>query len=215
MLKVLIVEDKLFLSKALEEKLSLFEEIEVKSVVQNGQGAIDYLAKNHTIDLIFMDIEMPIMNGIEATQKIKDTFPQIKILILTVFDNNENIFNAIKAGANGYLLKDTKANKIKESVDDIMLGNAAMSPSIALKVMHLLNNPLNNNQETNTDSFDLSKREVEVLTQVSKGLQNKEIADNLFVSLSTIKKHIENIYSKLHVHNRIEAIQLAKRNHFL
>jgi DNA-binding NarL/FixJ family response regulator len=214
MIKILIVEDNFFLQKALEEKLSNFSDIVIKDSAQNGEEAIEILEKNQIFDLILMDIEMPKMNGIEATEIIKNKYPQIKIIIITVFDNDDNVFNAIKAGADGYLLKETKSEKIYEAIQETLSGGAAMSPSIAMKTLKLLKNPIvfeNPEKETVT----LSVREIEVLEQLSKGLKNKEIASNLFISIATVKKHIENIYFKLQAHNRIEAIQKAKNSRLI
>lgn len=215
MKKILLVDDNFFLQKAIEEKLSVFTDIIIKDTASNGQEAIAILEKNHVFDLLLMDIEMPVMNGIQATEMIKNKYPQIKILILTVFENDENIFNAIKAGADGYLLKDAKPEKIYQSIIEILEGGAAMSPSIALKAMKLLNNPIDIENQKDKEKVLLSTRELEVLEQLSKGLKNQAIADNLFLSISTVKKHIENIYSKLQAHNRIEALQKAKQNKLL
>lgn len=215
MIKILIVDDNFLLKKALEEKLSFFKDIFIKDTAENGQEAIEILEKNHVVDLIFMDVEMPKMNGIQATEIIKNKYPQIKILMITVFDNDETIFNAIKAGADGYLLKEIKANKLHEAIHEIMNGGASMSPSIALKTMRLLRNSTAMLSKKDKELVELSTREIEVLEQLSKGLKNKLIAENLFLSVSTIKKHIENIFKKLQVHNRIEAIQKAKSNNYL
>ncbi len=215
MVKILLVDDNYFLQKAIEEKLSIFDDLMIKSIANNGKEAVDILEKNHAVDIILMDIEMPIMNGVEATEIIKNKFPQIKILILTVFDDDENIFNAIKAGADGYLLKDAKAQKIHQSIFEIMEGGAAMSPSIALKTMKLMNNPTTMENSPGDGLITLTMREMEVLEQLSKGLKNQTIADNLFLSYSTVKKHIENIYTKLQAHNRIEVMQKAKKNNII
>ena len=215
MKKILLVDDNFFLQNAIEEKLSVFTDIIIKDTASNGQEAIAILEKNHVFDLVLMDIEMPVMNGIQATEMIKNKYPQIKILILTVFENDENIFNAIKAGADGYLLKDAKPEKIYQSIIEILEGGAAMSPSIALKAMKLLNNPIDIENQKDKETVLLSTRELEVLEQLSKGLKNQAIADNLFLSISTVKKHIENIYTKLQAHNRIEALQKAKQNKLL
>ena len=215
MVKILIVEDNFFLKKALEEKLSNFSDIAIKDTAQNGEEAIAILEINHVVDLILMDIEMPVMNGIKATEIIKSKYPQIKIVMITVFDNDDNVFNAIKAGADGYLLKETKAEKIYEAIIETLAGGAAMSPSIAMKTLKLLKNPIAFETESQTELVELSTREIEVLEQLSKGLKNSAIADNLFISFSTVKKHIENIYRKLQAHNRIELIQKAKQNKLL
>ncbi|MBC7643222.1 MAG: response regulator transcription factor [Flavobacterium sp.] len=215
MIKILIAEDNYFLKKAVEEKLSFYDDIVIKDTAENGQELIDILEKNYVIDLILMDIEMPKMNGIQATAYIKNKYPQIKILMITVFDNDENIFNAIKAGADGYLLKETKSEKLYEAIHEILNGGATMSPSIAQKTMRLLMNPVGITLEKDKMLVELSPREIEVLKHLSKGLKNKNIADNLFLSVSTVKKHIENIFNKLQVHNRIEAIQKLKNSNYL
>lgn len=212
MIKVILVEDNFFLQKALEEKLSNFSDIVIKDTAQNGEEAIAILEKNHVVDLILMDIEMPVMNGIKATEIIKSKYPQIKIVMITVFDNDDNVFNAIKAGADGYLLKETKAEKIHQAIQEALAGGAVMSPSIALKTLQLLKNPRVFESSEATEIVDLTTREIEVLEQLSKGLKNKIIAENLFLSAFTVKKHIENIYRKLQAHNRIEMIQKAKQN---
>ena len=134
--------------------------------------------------------------------------------MLTVFDNDENIFNAIKAGADGYLLKDVNPHELFNGIVDTLNGGAAMNPSIALKTLKLLRNPVDFDQIPKED-IHLTNREVEVLEQLSKGLSYKVIADNLFLSPSTVRKHIENIYSKLQVHSKLEAVQKAKRNNLI
>ena len=215
MIKVILVEDNFFLQKALEEKLSNFSDIAIKDTAQNGEEAIAILEKNHVVDLILMDIEMPVMNGIKATEIIKSKYPQIKIVMITVFDNDDNVFNAIKAGADGYLLKETKAEKIHQAIQETLAGGAVMSPSIALKTLQLLKNPRVFESSEATEIVELTSREIEVLEQLSKGLKNREIAENLFLSFFTVKKHIENIYRKLQAHNRIEMLQKAKQNKLL
>ncbi|MFN8324607.1 response regulator [Flavobacterium sp.] len=211
MVRIVIVDDNVFLQKAVAEKLSFFEDLSLKFTALNGADLLEKLAKNKNIDLILMDIEMPQCNGIEATKLVKDKYPQIKIIMLTVFDNDENIFNAIKAGADGYLLKEVNPKELHQGIIETMNGGAAMNPSIALKTLKLLRNPVefNNNEQ---EEIKLSSREIEVLEQLSKGLNYNIIAENLFLSPSTVRKHIENIYTKLQVHNKLEAIQKAKNN---
>ena len=212
MIKVILVEDNFFLQKALEEKLSNFSDIVIKDTAQNGEEAIAILEKNHVVDLILMDIEMPLMNGIKATEIIKSKYPQIKIIMITVFDNDENVFAAIKAGADGYLLKETKAEKIHEAIKETLSGGAGMTPSIALKTLKLLREPLVFDDSIAKEEISLTSREIEVLEQLSKGLKYNAIAENLYLSPGTIRKHVENIYTKLQVHNKLEAIQKAKNN---
>lgn len=213
--KIAITEDNFFLAKAVQEKLSLSEEFKIKFFADNGKDLIQKLEKDANVDLILMDIEMPVMNGILATEFVKNRYPQIKILILTVFDNDENIFNAIKAGADGYLLKETSPQELQRSIVEVLEGGAAMSPSIAFKTLKLLRNPQEFENKKCEEEIKLSPREIEVLQQLSRGLNYNIIAQNLFLSPSTIRKHIENIYTKLQVHNKLEAIEKAKTSRII
>ena len=210
-IKVAIVDDNSFLLKAVEEKLAFFEAILVKWKAVNGAECLEKLEENHHLDLILMDIEMPILNGIEATEKIKKKYPQIKIVMLTVFDTDENIFNAIKAGADGYLIKEVDPEALYKGIVDTLSGGAAMTPSIALRTLRLLRNPVAIDYIAAQEQISLTHREIEVLEQLSKGLSYTKIAENLFLSPSTVRKHIENIYAKLQVHSKLEAVQKAKR----
>ena len=214
-LKIAIVDDNSFLIHAIKEKLSFFEDITVKHTALNGSDLLAKLEDNHNVELILMDIEMPVLNGIETTQIVKQKYPQIKIIMLTAFDNDENIFNAIKAGADGYLLKEINPKDLYEGIVETLNGGAAMNPSIALKTLKLLRNPLSIENEKDKEDISLSKREIEVLEQLSTGLSYTVIAENLFLSPSTVRKHIENIYKKLQVHSKIEAVQKAKRHNII
>ncbi|HNP33509.1 MAG TPA: response regulator transcription factor [Flavobacterium sp.] len=209
--RLVIVDDNVFLQKAIAEKLSFFDDLVLKFTANNGNDLLAKLEKNKNIDLILMDIEMPECNGIEATKLVKSKYPQLKIIMLTVFDNDENIFNAIKAGADGYLLKEVNPKELHQGIIETLNGGAAMNPSIALKTLKLLRNPheFGNSEQ---EDIKLTSREIEVLEQLSKGLSYNIIADNLFLSPGTVRKHIENIYNKLQVHNKLEAIQKAKDN---
>ena len=209
--RIAIVDDNVFLQKAIAEKLSFFDDLILKFTAINGKDLLTKLEVNKNIDLILMDIEMPECNGIEATKMVKSKYPQLKIIMLTVFDNDENIFNAIKAGADGYLLKEVNPNDLHQGIIETLNGGAAMNPSIALKTLKLLRNPVEFAQ-TEQEEIKLSTREIEVLEQLSKGLSYNIIANNLILSPSTVRKHIENIYTKLQVHNKLEAIQKAKSN---
>lgn len=215
MKKIVIVDDNLFLHKAIAEKLSFFDDLICKFTASNGIDLLEKLSKNHNIDLILMDIEMPKMNGIEATREIKMKYPHIKIIMLTAFDNDENIFKSIKAGADGYLLKEVNPQALHDGIIDTLQGGATMTPSIALKTLKLFRNPIVLESKQDADCIQLTVREIEVLDQLSKGLQYHKIASNLIVSIGTVRKHVENIYKKLQVHNKLEAIQKAKDNNIL
>ena len=212
--RIAIVDDNVFLQKAIAEKLSFFDDLILKFTAINGKDLLTKLEANKNIDLILMDIEMPECNGIEATKMVKSKYPQLKIIMLTVFDNDENIFNAIKAGADGYLLKEVNPNDLHQGIIETLNGGAAMNPSIALKTLKLLRNPVEFAQKEQ-EEIKLSTREIEVLEQLSKGLSYNIIANNLILSPSTVRKHIENIYNKLQVHNKLEAIQKAKSNNII
>jgi len=211
-IKLAIVDDNSFLIKAIQEKLSFFDDIQVKFFALNGAELLTKLDTNHNLDVLLMDIDMPILNGIEATAIVKQKYPHIKVIMLTVFDNDENIFNAIKAGADGYLLKEVNPTDLHQGIIETLNGGAAMNPSIALKTLKLLRNPVQFETKNEEDEIKLTTREIEVLEQLSKGLNYNQIADNLILSPSTVRKHIENIYNKLQVHNKLEAIQKAKSN---
>ncbi|WP_264511048.1 response regulator [Flavobacterium sp. N1719] len=212
MIRVAIVDDNIFLQKAILDKLSFFEDIEVKFRAFDGTELLEKLEKNHHLDLILMDIEMPKMNGIEATEAVKNKYPQLKIIMLTVFDNDENIFKSIKAGADGYFLKEVNPQELYNGIVETLNGGAAMTPSIALKTLKLLREPVSFDESVHREEITLTSREIEVLEQLSKGLKYNAIAENLFLSAGTIRKHVENIYTKLQVHNKLEAIQKAKSN---
>lgn len=214
MIKVALVDDNSFLLRSTQEKLSFFDDLSVRLTAYDGQEILNKLHQNHNIDIILMDIEMPGMNGIEATLQVKSKYPQIKILVLTVFDDDENIFNVIKAGADGYLLKEITPNELYQAIQETLNGGAAMHPSIAFKTLKLLRNPQTFENKCDLE-IKLSPREIEVLEQLSKGLSYTVIAENLFLSPSTVRKHIENIYTKLQVHNKLEAIEKARNNNLI
>ncbi|WP_124980194.1 response regulator [Nonlabens xiamenensis] len=213
-IRYVIVDDNSFLIHSTKEKLSFFEDFDLRFTANNGKECLENLKDNPHVDLVLMDIEMPVMNGVDATDILKKTYPQIKVIMLTVFDNDELIFNAIQAGADGYLLKDIDPESLKKGIEETIAGGAAMTPSIAQKTLRLLRNP-GSFELKDQEQFQLSAREVEVLEQLGKGLSYTKIADNLFLSPSTVRKHIENIYKKLQVHSKLEAVEKAKRNNLI
>ena len=215
MIRVVLADDNRMMQQTIEEKLSFYTDIELKFKAVNGEDLLDRLEKNPRADLILMDIEMPKMNGIEATFQVKQRFPHIKIIMLTVFDNDENIFRAIKAGADGYLLKETNPRELYRAITETMNGGASMTPSIALKTLRMFREPVDFSRKTETDEIKLTVRETEVLEQLSTGIKYEQIAANLIISTGTVRKHIENIYAKLQVCNKLEAIKKAKDNNLI
>ena len=202
--------------KAIKEKLSFFDYISIKFHANNGAELIGKLEENHNIDVILMDIQMPVMDGIKATELVKNKYPQIKIIMLTVLDDDDYVFNAIKAGANGYLLKEIDAENLYKSILEVTEGGAPMTPSIALKTLNLLRNPnVLDAKPNDQEEIKLSKRETEILIQLSKGLNYNAISDNLIISPSTVRKHIENIYKKLQVHSKMEAVMKAQKRNLI
>ncbi len=206
-IKVALVEDNPHLARSLKENLSAFDNVEVLFVASNGQDVLQKLF-SHTPDIILMDINMPVMDGIEATKRVKHQFPNIKIIMLTVFDDGDNLFNSILAGATGYLLKDEKPGKILSAFEEAMEGGAPMSPVIATKSLQLIRGK-NPDAVQNSEEFNLTKRELEILEFIAKGETYQQIADKTFISPKTVRKHIENIYLKLQVHNKVDAVRLA------
>jgi len=159
-------------------------------------------------DVVLMDIELPGINGIEAVAMIKEEFPEIKILMQTIFDDDEKIFNSICAGAEGYILKHTSPAEIMEAIKEIYEGGSPMTPSIANRVLKMVKvRP----EPGSKESFDLSVREKEILVCLVKGMSYKMIADTCFISIETVNVHIKNIYKKLHVHSKSEAVAKAIR----
>lgn len=214
-LRIAIAEDNYFLLKAIEEKLSFFDDILIKFHSNNGAELIGKLEENHHIDVILMDIQMPVMDGIKATELVKNRYPHIKVIMLTVVDDDECVFKSIKAGANGYLLKEINAEKLYKSIIEVTEGGAPMTPSIALKTLNLLRKPNQSFENKEVEDIKLTKRETEILIQLSKGLNYNDISENLVISPSTVRKHIENIYKKLQVHSKMEAVMKAQKRNLI
>ncbi|PKL84353.1 MAG: DNA-binding response regulator [Ignavibacteriae bacterium HGW-Ignavibacteriae-3] len=215
-IKVALAEDNDKLAGSIKEKLELFsDKIEYKFRAKNGEEMIRKLEAFGEVDTVLMDIEMPVLDGIETTHFIKNKYPNLKVIMLTVFDDEDKIFRSIQAGANGYLLKDETPDKIFEGIEMIMGGGAPMSPIIAAKTLNLLRKPETVNSNISAEDFSLSKREVEVLELLSKGEDYIKIANQLFISPATVRKHFENIYKKLEVHNKIQAIQKAQKHNII
>ena len=217
MIRIAVAEDNAFLAKSIQDKIALFPtQLKFKFQAFNGKLFLEKLTEDPNVDVILMDIQMPEMDGIETTRFISERYPQIKVIMLTVLDDEESIFQAILAGANGYLLKDENPNMLLESILSIVEGGAPMSAGIALKALRLLRNPLKPEQQTATAKKpELSSREIDVLNQLSKGMDYKQIAENLIISPATVRKHIENIYAKLQVHNKMEAVNLAQKHRII
>ncbi len=215
-IKISIVDDKPQNRILLSEQLRFSKVIEVVFMAKNG---IDFMEKMKALEekdlpqVVLMDIEMPEMDGIATVSNARALYPEVKFLMLTVFDDDEKIFEAIKSGANGYLLKDEKISVIEDYVHQIVeVGGVPMSPSIARKAMDMLMKAIPANANVQSDNLsepELSEREIEVLKLLVNGYDYKIIAQKLFLSTHTVRKHIANIYDKLHVSSKAQAINLA------
>lgn len=205
MIRIAIAEDISRLAETLKNKIELLPDFEVKFIAANGKELINELNKNHNVDVIFMDINMPVMNGVEATKAVCMRWPNIKLIISSVYDDEDNIFDAILAGAAGYLLKDERPEELHRAIYQVLKGGVPMSPIVARKSLNLIRNGVPKTKEK--IDYGLTPRETEILEHLSKGLSYEQIASNLFISNGTVRKHVENIYRKLQVNNKVEAIQ--------
>ena len=172
-------------------------------------GNCDNLIKNITDtkpDVVLMDIQMPGMDGIEAVKMLKPQFPEIKILMETIFEDDEKVFNSICSGAEGYILKNTPPVQILQAIREIHCGGAPMTPSIASKVLAMFKS---GTSFTRDESYNLTEREMEVLKYLVDGMSYKLVAEKCFVSLDTVSSHVKNIYKKLQVHSKSEAVGKA------
>lgn len=200
--KVGIVEDNKKIRDLIQRYLDMQEELSCPVAVDSVEEMIDYLEEHPQPNVILMDIQLPGMSGIKGISIIKDKFPDIDIIMLTVYHDSHKIFNALRAGASGYLLKHTSLPEIKESILKLMKGGAPMSPQIARKV---INHFQENAPKKDTDS-DLTPREHDIVNGLVDGLSYKMIADRYDISIDTVRAHIRNIYKKLHVNSKAEVI---------
>ncbi len=186
--------------------LSLEKDFQIVGLAQDGAEAVE-LAGQKQPDLILMDLKMPIMNGIEATREIRSKYPQIKILVLTTYDDDEWVFDAIRAGASGYLLKDTSRQKIVEAIRGTLDGKAYVDPAVAGKLLNQVVSKQTQPASLLTDK--LTERELDVLRLIARGITNSEIAVQLHLSEGTVRNHVSAILEKLGVSDRTQAAVIA------
>jgi DNA-binding NarL/FixJ family response regulator len=200
---VLLYEDNLLLSESIQSMLHLSERIKVAGSYTHP-GEIYTHLQTFKPDLLIMDIDMPGMNGIEAVKLVRLVDKAIPILMLTVFDDNQHVFDAICAGASGYLLKKHISKRLFSAIEEVLEGGAPMSPSIARMVLASMQQ-----KSLPENPYQLTPKEKEVLTSLSKGNSYKLIASELQISIDTVRSHIRKIYEKLHVHSQTEAVSKA------
>jgi DNA-binding NarL/FixJ family response regulator len=208
-IRLLLVDDQDVVRIGISAIISMHEQIEVIGNAADGQEAV-YLTERLQPDLVLMDLKMPLMNGIQATRLIKEQFPHIKILVLTTYDADEWVFDAIRAGAEGYLLKDSSREELLKAILDVMAGKTAVDPAVAGTLFQHVRQNI-----TPTDSKlteELSERELEILKLIAKGLSNRAIADALFLSEGTVRNYVSSILAKLQVEDRTQAAIIALRH---
>lgn len=203
--QICVIEDHHDIRSGIEFILNSYPDFHCISF-QNAEEALNAIKKSPP-DVILMDINLPGMNGIECTRLIKEIQPEVLIMMCTVFEDSEKIFNALKAGAKGYILKRTAGEKLVEAIKDLLNGGAPMSSDIARKVV----DSFQEQKTVTTHHPGLTKKENEILKLLSQGYGNKEIGEQLFVSVNTVRTHVYRIYEKLHVNNRVEAANKMKK----
>jgi DNA-binding NarL/FixJ family response regulator len=205
-MKILLCDDQAVIRDGLEMLLNLEKDFQVIGAAQDGAEAVELAAQKQP-DLILMDLKMPIMNGIEATREIHAKFPNIKILVLTTYDDDEWVFDAIRAGASGYLLKDTPRQKIVEAIRGTVEGKSFVDPAVAGKLLNQVASK--QTQPTSILTDKLTERELDVLRLIAKGINNSEIANQLHLSEGTVRNHVSAILEKLGVSDRTQAAVIA------
>ncbi len=206
MAKIGIIEDNKKIRQLIQRYLDMQDGMECSIAVESVEEMLEYLDSYSKPDVLLMDIQLPGMSGIEGMKVFKEKFPEIEIIMLTVYHDSHKIFDSLKAGASGYLLKHTSLPEIKEAIDLLLSGGAPMSPQIARKVITHFNESGQKKSESN-----LTAREQDIVNGLVDGLSYKMIADRLNISIDTVRAHIRNMYKKLHVNSKAEVIAKSLR----
>ena len=209
-IQVMIIEDDDNYRESMQSLINESDKMECKYAVESCEEALEILEKDYVAEVILLDIKLPGISGIEGIGKIKAISPSTHIIILTVFDDDDKIFNAICLGASGYLLKSSSIQKIEEAVENVLCGGAVMTPSIAAKVLQMFGQYSQPKQD-----YGLTQREKEILQLLIDGMSKKYIAEQLYISPYTIDTHLKNIYAKLHVHSQVDMITKTLKEHLL
>jgi two-component system NarL family response regulator len=214
-IRVIVADDHALFRRGLEMVLESEPDIEVVAEANDGNEVVK-LAIEHMPDLVLMDVRMPGRGGIDAAQAIKDQVPHSKILMLTISDEEEDLYDAIKAGASGYLLKEISIEEVADAIRSVHAGQSLISPSMASKLLTEFAAMARKDEEKQQmPTPRLTEREMEVLQLVAQGMNNRDIAKELFISENTVKNHVRNILEKLHLHSRMEAVVYAVREKLL
>ncbi|HSP05046.1 MAG TPA: response regulator transcription factor [Acidimicrobiales bacterium] len=214
-IRVMICDDHALFRRGLIMVLEAEDDIEVVAEAEDGEDALEK-AVEFVPDVVLMDVRMPGVDGIEATRRIAEKVPTAKILMLTVSDEEEDLYEAIKAGATGYLLKEVSIEEVAPAARAVVAGQSLISPSMASKLLGEFSNLAKRAEErSSVPTPRLTERELEVLRLVAQGKSNREIAGDLYISENTVKNHVRNILEKLHLHTRMEAVMYAVREKLL
>ncbi len=214
-LRVLIVDDHALFRRGLQMVLEQEPDIDVVGEAADGAEAVDR-SQDLMPDVVLMDVRMPKRSGIEATQEIRELLPHAKILMLTISDEEADLYEAIKAGASGYLLKEISIEEVADAIRSVWAGQSRISPTMASKLLtEFAAMSKRAEEKRQVPAPRLTEREMEVLKLVAEGLNNRDIGERLFISENTVKNHIRNILEKLHLHSRMEAVVYAVREKLL
>lgn len=210
MISVLLVDDQQLIRQGIEILLDAEPDISVVGQASNGQEAIERTAALYP-DVVLMDVQMPVMDGVTATAEIVRRFPAVAVIILTTFDDDETVFDGLKAGARGYLLKDISSDEMADAVRAVAAGGALIEPSITRRVVAEFSRLASRPADPQTALPEpLTERELDVLHALARGLSNREIADQLYITEGTVKNHVSNLLGKLEVRDRMQAVLRAQ-----
>ncbi len=207
--KVLLVDDSVLLRAALSKLLRLWRKEVIVEEASNGREGVE-AARRLKPDLVIMDIRMPECDGIEATRLITTELPDTRIIMLTVSDSDDDLFEAISSGAHGYLLKDLRPEDLFDMIEGALKGEAVISPAMASRILTAFVDQAHRSAQVSESESELSPREREVLELASQGATNKQIAEKLYISVGTVKNHVHNILEKLHLQNRAQIAAYAR-----
>lgn len=209
-MKILIADDQTLMRDGLKTIIDLEDNMEVAGTAKNGQEAVEY-CKQSPPDLILMDIRMPVMDGVESTKIIKSLYPEVIILILTTFNDDDYIIDALAYGASGYILKDIEGDDLIKAINDAYKGSFMLPSDVAIKIARRLTRTNVVTPDQKKSLSDFSEREIEIAKMMVSGFNNKQIAASLFISEGTVKNYISNIYSKLGTSDRTTAVLIIKK----
>ncbi len=205
--KIIIVDDHAIILEGLKSLIELDDSLTVAGEASSSMECLKLLPAILP-KLVLLDLKMPGIDGIEATRLIKQRYPNIKVILLTNYDDEEYVIESIKAGADGYVLKDVKKGDLLKIIHTVLKGRAFIDPAVTKKIFYNLKNSSNLVSE-HKGRHSLTERELEILSNLAEGKSNKEIAQTIHLSLETVKSHLKNIYQKFNVHNRAQAIKIA------